>query len=174
MTKDMDLLRQHSLWLARFTLFLLAGTAFALLLPTLVLLAVHAASEGTWPRLLGWSIETALPSIFYLYALWAIRITFRDYAAQGLFGPTLAIGCTRAGAALALGAVASAIVAPNLLRLLEPGGSWANPGFVRFDSAYLAVGVVGIAITLLGRLLRRAVEVQREAAQLRRELQDFF
>jgi hypothetical protein len=85
----------------------------------------------------------------------------------------------RAGLALAIGATLSAVGVPNLVRVLGSfglitlrPGEWA--GFLHFDVAYLAVGVVGIALVLLGRLLSLAGEVQREAAALRDELGGFF
>jgi hypothetical protein len=43
-----------------------------------------------------------------------------------------------------------------------------------FDVAYLAVGVVGLALVLLGQLLRWAGELQGEAAALRDEVGSFF
>jgi hypothetical protein len=43
-----------------------------------------------------------------------------------------------------------------------------------FDTAYLAVGVVGLALLLMGRLLQRASEIQNEAAAMRSELDEFF
>ena len=43
-----------------------------------------------------------------------------------------------------------------------------------FDVAYLAVGVVGLALVLLGRLLHWAGELQSEAAALKDELGGFF
>jgi hypothetical protein len=66
---------------------------------------------------------------------------------------------------------------PNLLwilsfaGLIDPG-QWA--GILHFDVAHLAVGVVGLALILLGKLLRRAAELQAEADALKDELGGFF
>ena len=119
------------------------------------------------------------PSILYLYSLWSIRQGFKDFAIGGVLGPAIAAGCFRAGIALALGASLSAVGVPNLARILIDRGL-IDPsiglfhGVLVFDTAYLAVGVVGLALMLLGRLLRRASEIQAEAAALRNELDEFF
>jgi hypothetical protein len=167
-------LRRQSLWLSRLTLLLLGSTAL-IIAYGLALAANASAQAGALPRLLvQWS-----PTFFYLFALWAIHGAFRGFARGGQFGAAVARGCVRAGLALAAGAALSAVGVPNLVRVLgslgllvRRPGEWA--GFLHFDVAYLAVGVVGLALVLLGRLLGLAGEVQREAAALRDELGGFF
>jgi hypothetical protein len=66
---------------------------------------------------------------------------------------------------------------PNLLWLLHERGllekrGWV--GFMVFDIAYLAVGVVGLALILLARLLQWAGDLQAEADTMRDELGSFF
>ncbi len=171
----MDLLRKHSLWLSRLTLTLLVATAFVIALPPIALSSGgKIAAPIFWATMLQWS-----PSILYLYSLWSIRQGFRDFAIGGVLGPAIATGCFRAGIALALGASLSAVGVPNLARILIDRGLidpsiGPFPGVLVFDTAYLAVGVVGLALMLLGRLLRRASEIQAEAAALRNELDEFF
>ena len=68
---------------------------------------------------------------------------------------------------------------PNAMRLLSQydllhGMGQRFGSILIFDPAYLAVGVIGIALFLLGRLLERAAEVQQEAQELRAELGEFF
>lgn len=166
MITDIDQLSRHSLWLSRLTLGLLVATA-ALILATFLIGPFRAAEDGLLlANLLHW-----LPTLFYLYALWAIHRAFRHFAQGGVFGPAIAAGCTHAGIALAAGGALSAVGIPNLRRLLSdsPGGS-----FLHFDTAYLAVGVVGLALVLLGRLLSHAAELQAEAAALKTELGEFL
>jgi hypothetical protein len=96
-----------------------------------------------------------------------------------VFGPAIATGCTRAGIALAIGATFSAVGVPNIMRILYARGLIEKPptpfkSVLIFDTAYLAVGVVGLALVLLGRLLQRAAEIQSEAAAMRNELDEFF
>jgi hypothetical protein len=125
------------------------------------------------------ALVMALPSIPYLYAIWAISRAFAGFAKGGVFGESMASGCFRAGLALAIGATLSAVGVPNLLRTLAEAGliEPSSPRFsavLIFDTAYLAVGVVGLALLLLGRLLSRAAELQSETAALRSELSEFF
>jgi hypothetical protein len=175
MAVDLAGLRRQSLWLSRLTAVLFGATA-ALIGFTLAVSALGpAATPDLLPRLLvRWS-----PTFFYLYALWAIRGTFRSFGRGGELGAAVARGCIRAGFALAAGATLSAVGVPNLIRILDTlglvarrPGEWA--GFLHFDVAYLAVGVVGLAMVLLGRLLGWAGELQREAAALRDELGEFL
>jgi hypothetical protein len=172
---DVELLRRHSLWLARLTLVLLLATALLIALPPIALGAGRDVSPPViWGIMLRWS-----PSLFYLYSLWAIRQGFREFAIGGVLGPAIATGCSRAGIALAIGAALSSVGVPNLSRTLAQTGlihptEGMFQGVLVFDTAYLAVGVVGLALMLLGRLLRRASEIQAEAASLRSELDEFF
>jgi hypothetical protein len=152
---DIAQLRRHSLWLSRLTLFLLAATALVTVAPMLIGFAL-APARGL-PPALAFAAVLWLPVPFYLYALWAIRGVFRSLAAGGTFGPAIAAGCTRAGFALAIGGTLSAVGVPNVMRVLHGQG-----GILVFDVAYLAVGVVGLALILLGRLLGRAASLEEE------------
>lgn len=155
MASDVEQLRRHSLWLSRLTLGLLAATFVVTMLP--VAIGFGLAPLRGLPPPLARAALTWLPVPCYLYALWAIRGGFRDFAAGGTFGPAIAQGCTRAGWALALGAALSAVGVPNAMRLVYGQG-----GLLQFDVAYLAVGVVGLALILLGRLLARAARLEEE------------
>ncbi|HEY0130667.1 MAG TPA: DUF2975 domain-containing protein [Allosphingosinicella sp.] len=176
--EKMERLRRHSLWLSRLTLFLFCATALVMLLPTLRGLAIAGPGEAVGRNILFMSVIW-FPGLFYLYALWAIGRSFGAFARGGVFGSAMATGCRRAGVALALGATSSAVGVPNAIRLLMQQGFFLDQGkrfgaVLIFDTAYLAVGVVGIALYLLGHLLERAAEVQQEAQDLRAELGEFF
>lgn len=177
---DIERLRLQSRWLGRLTLFLLTATALLIAWAFLVDLVALARRPGDqWPALMGRSLLRWSPSFFYLYSLWAIRSAFSSFAQGGVFGPAVARGCTRAGIALAAGGTMSAVGVPNIVRLLPapqlPAGQLQHIGAVlHFDTAYLAVGVVGLALILLGRLLGRAAELQSETARLQGELDSFF
>ena len=176
--EKIERLRRHSLWLSRLTLFLFCATAFVMLLPTIIDLAAVGPGPAVGRNVLFMSVIW-FPGLFYLYALWAMGRAFGAFASGGLFGSAMATGCRRAGVALALGAASSAVGVPNAMRLLMQQGFFPEQGrrfasVLIFDTAYLAVGVVGIALYLLGQLLERAAEVQQEAQDLRAELGEFF
>ena len=176
--EKIERLRRHSLWLSRLTLFLFAATALLVLIPLTVGLGTLIPVRSAGPHILFRAVLW-LPTLFYLYALWAIARAFGAFARGGLFGSAMAKGCRRAGVALAFGAAASAVIVPNAIRLLAQHGlvpeslrRWGS--VLIFDTAYLAVGVVGIALFLLGSLIERAAEIQQEAQALRAELGEFF
>jgi hypothetical protein len=177
--EKIERLRRHSLWLSRLTLFLFGATALIIVLPSVRGLFLVPPGEAVGPRLV-FMLVIWFPAIFYLYALWAIGRSFGAFARGGLFGSAMAKGCRRAGVALAIGATMSAVGVPNAMRLLvQHGLVWTPRGgtygsVLIFDTAYLAVGVVGIALFLLGGLIERAAEVQQEAQDLRAELGEFF
>lgn len=176
---NVELLRKQSLWLSRLTLFLFSATALIIVMPTIYGLFYLEENGFELPPVLLRAAVMWSPTVFYLYALWAVRSAFRDFAKGGIFGPAIARGCTSAGVALAIGATLSAVGVPNLMRILHAQNLIDRPpaeltAMLIFDTAYLAVGVVGVALVLLGRLLRRAVEIQSEAAAMRSELDEFF
>lgn len=176
--EKIERLRRHSLWLSRLTLFLFCATALVILVPITAGFGTVIAREEVARHILFRAVMW-VPTLFYLYALWAIGRSFGAFARGGLFGSAMARGCRRAGVALAAGASASALGVPNAIRLLAQQGLVPEPlrrfgSILIFDTAYLAVGVVGIALFLLGQLLERAAEVQIEAQALRAELGEFF
>ena len=165
-----DSLRRYSSWLARLAYGLVALTALVILVPSAIGL-VRAADGGLplGPILIRAAVIWA-PALFYLYAVAALAGAFGQIGKGRLFGQSVARGCMRAGLALAIGSVVSALGVPNALRILrEQGVLGAGPeglaGIVRLDLAYLAVGVVGIALILLGNLFRRAASMEEELGE---------
>ena len=176
--RKIERLRRHSLWLSRLTLFLFCATALLILIPITNGFGTMVTDDAVGSHILFRAVFW-IPAALYLYALWAIGRSFGAFARGGLFGPAIARGCRRSGIALAAGATASAVGVPNAIRLLAQHGLVPEPlrrfgSILVFDTAYLAVGVVGIALFLLGQLLERAAEVQQEAQDLRAELGEFF
>jgi hypothetical protein len=168
-------LRQRSLWLARLTMTLFVATALLIVGPFLLGLS-H--TEWSTSQYLAYASANWLPAVFYLYALWAIGRAFGAFGKGGTIGAAMARGCRRAGIALALGGTASAVGVPNILGALLRSGIIEASRFgggtvLVFDVAYLAVGVVGLALFLLGGLLDRAGRVAEEAQALRSELGEF-
>lgn len=162
-------LQQHSRWLTRIADFMLFGTLAALVLPGLYVLTKVPAAEvfggEFFVRLL-----TPVPN---LYAVIAIRQAFAAYARGGVLGPVMVRACRHAGGALAVGAGVSAFGLPLLLGWLATTGHPMSGTVMVFDVAYVAVGVVGLALVLLGGLIRRAIGVEERMHALERELTEF-
>lgn len=100
--------------------------------------------------------------------MWAIRRALGDVASGRYFHPALARSLRDVGIGLALGGATSAVIRPNLMRLMSDAG-WGHQVFAsygHFDVAYAAVGAVGLALILLSRVLHRAAEMQAELDEI--------
>ncbi|MFP7721883.1 hypothetical protein [Lysobacter sp. A3-1-A15] len=162
-------LQRHSHWLARIADGMLVGTVAVLVLPAMLAMtrAPAAAAVG-----LG-ALPYGLAAVPYLFAVLAIRQAFAAYARGGVLGRVMARACRRAGAALAIGAGFSAFGTPLMLRWLASPPHPMSRTLMVFDPAYVAVGVVGLALWLLGGLLDRAVAEQERMKALEIELTEF-
>ncbi len=166
MTNDLPYLQGRSRWLRRAVSGLVAG----LLLAAAISLAAGLQSNpdvrdhgDVAGRAASWLVFWA-PGVFYLYALWAIRRALGAVAAGRHFHPALARALRDVGIGLGAGGAMSAIVQPNLMRIMSDAG-WGPQVFAsygHFDVAYAAVGAVGLALVLLSRVLGRAAEIQAE------------
>lgn len=122
---------------------------------------------GPPARAASWLVFWA-PAAFYLWALWAIRRALDNVAAGRYFHPTLARSLRDVGIGLGAGGATSAVIQPNLMRLMSDAG-WGRQIFAsygHFDVAYVAVGAVGLALVLLSRVLHRAAEIQAELDEI--------
>jgi hypothetical protein len=173
-SEDVQRVRRQSRWLARVTIVLLVLTALVIIIPPVRSAAVFAADD----RLLWRLIAFNMPAVFYLYALWAIRRGFLAFSDGGRLGAALAAGCRISGASLVVGALASSVAVPNALALIDriypppEGRPWSS--VLMADVAYLAIGVIGLALILLSRLLDQAARTQADAERLAAELDEFF
>jgi hypothetical protein len=120
------------------------------------------------------------PAPFYLWALWAIRRTFRDIAAGAAFSPAVARGLRHLGLANVLGGALSLVMVP-ILKLARRGDHVAameRLASIDFDDAlmwtYLMLVFLGISLLLLSRLITRAVAFRARNEALERELKEFF
>ena len=163
--KNADLLQRESRRMRGFTTFVLLGmaalTLFSLLLPVVRQDAIR--EDLTLVDVLGRNLVLAGPTIWYLFGLWSLRRLFDDLAEGRLFQPAVARGVSGLGWALAWGAGTQVVVVPNLLRWIssEPGGS-----VLHYDVSAIVLGVVGLTLTVLARLLQRAAALHDELEQI--------
>lgn len=171
-------LRRQSLLLGGLTgsVALLVGGMIALVY--FVLPALHAGRPGYPPvgdllpgsliALTYWS-----PVLFYLAALLAMARMFAQVAAARPVWRATAHGLGLTGWALMLGSVMTVLIQPRLMQLdwvrevmAEQGRHAPVSGVLHFDVPAIVVGVVGLAMLLLGDLLRRAEAVQSELDEI--------
>ncbi|MDO8296159.1 MAG: hypothetical protein Q7T19_06940 [Caulobacter sp.] len=167
-------LRRQSLLLGGLTgsIALLVGGMIALVY--FILPALHAGRPGYPPvsdllpgsmiALTFWS-----PVLFYLAALLAMARMFAQVAAARPVWRATARGLGLTGWALMLGSVMTVLVQPRLMQLdwvrevmVQQGRHAAVGGIAHFDVPAIVIGVVGLAMLLLGGLLRRAEAVEAE------------
>lgn len=169
-TVELDRLQVRSRWLGRAVTGLVG-----LLLLAVALSFVGALRSGTPmhegmdlpSRAVTWLVFWA-PAAFYLWALWAIRRALNDVAAGRYFHPAMARSLRDVGIGLGVGGAMSAVIQPNLMRLMSDAG-WGRQIFAsygHFDVAYAAVGAVGLALILLSRVLHHAAEIQAELDEI--------
>jgi hypothetical protein len=112
----------------------------------------------------GESLVRSLPALLYVFALWRVRAVFSAMAGQGLaVPPQLAGSLQTIGWLLAWGAAMDVFGWTLLLRWIdgEPGGAVAY-----YNPAAFTIGVVGLALVVLARVLDRATEMQSELDQI--------
>jgi hypothetical protein len=103
-------------------------------------------------------LALAVPSLFYLGALWQLRMVAARTSAGEPFAAAVATGLRRAGVMLVTGAALTLFAVPVLHRMFE----LAVPRLIEADVSTLIVGAIGIAMFLIARLIDRARAVQGE------------
>lgn len=173
-----DALKRRSLWLGGLTgtITLLVGAVIAL--PYFILPALDAGRPGYPPAseaLPGAMVALAYwsPALFYLAAMAVMARMFGQVAAGRSIWRETARGLGLTGAALMLGAVTTVLVQPRLMQLdvvreimVRQDRHAVVGGWASFDVPAITIGVVGLALLLLGGLLRRAEAVQTELDEI--------
>jgi hypothetical protein len=111
-----------------------------------------------------WLTQTvwALPTVFYLFAVWSIGAAMGQLSRGRLIQPTLASALRRVGLALGFGGLLSVFGVTNVARLIAGGqGGWAY-----FDVAGMTLGMIGGALFLLGGVMEQAGRVQSELDEM--------
>jgi len=146
----------------------LAGLAVALavliVLERFGALAFHAGAYRDGATGSDWllALAKALPEALVVVALWWIRGALAAFASGEYFTPALAQALRRTGIALAIAAAFVVAVLPSIARALgQP------PGYlIALDVNSFALGAVGIALTLISHVLRRAAALQAELDEI--------
>lgn len=154
-------------------LALIIITAFALTMASA--LTAPAADRPELPILYAvyW-----FPTLFYLWALVAVRRTFGDIGRGALFGPTVARGLRHVGWSLLIGGTVNSIIIHIVQSAFVPAGfstgeTHAFRG-LKFDPAYIMLILIGLALLLLAKLIAAAAEQRARADRLESELGEFL
>lgn len=167
-------LKRQSLLLGGLTgiVVLLVGAVVAL--PYFIFPAMHAGRPGYPPvsdLLPGAAVALAYwsPTLFYLAALLFMARMFGQVAAGRPIWRATAGGLGLTGWALMLGGVMTVLIQPRLMQLdwvreimVQQGRHAAVGGILHFDVPAIVIGIVGLAMLLLGGLLRRAESIEAE------------
>ncbi len=156
-------IRERSARLRRFLTILSVALAGLFVLErfglALTRLAGHEA--GAWGQLAVQAVA-ACPEVFYLVALWWVRQALAAFARGEFFAPTITRMLDRVGVALAAGALVGTFVVPAAQRALGAG-----PGYwIAFDVAGVVLGALGLSLTVIAHVLRRASAVQAELDEM--------
>lgn len=175
---SVDVLKRRSLWLGGLTgtIALLVGAMIAL--PYFVLPVLDAGRPGYPPQaeiLPGSLVSLAYwsPALFYLAALALLARMFgRVAAGRSIWRETIR-GLGSTGIALMLGAAMTVLVQPWLMQLhavreimVRQDRHGVIGGWINLDVPAITIGVVGLALLLLGGLLHRAEMIQTELDEI--------
>lgn len=121
----------------------------------------HGGDAATW-HVIALRLIEACPQAIYLIALEWTRRALAGFARGDLFTPTVARMLDRVGATLVLGAFVELFLVPAAQRLLE-----SNPGYwIAFDVSALVLAAIGLSLSVVARVLRRAAELQTELDEI--------
>lgn len=121
---------------------------------------VQHGMEAVTLREIAKSLIEMAPDVAYLISLHSIRAALASFASGEFFAPTVTRLLTRVGAMLAIGALAATFVVP----LVEHALGW-HPGYwIALDFSGLVLGAIGLALTLIARVLQRASAIESELA----------
>ena len=121
----------------------------------------HAGDETIW-RAMAAQLIAASPEVFYLLALGGVRRALGEFAQGRLYAPTLTSMLDRVGMLLGWGALIGVFAVPALQRLIGAG-----PGYwIAFDVSALVLGALGLSLTVIARVFRRAAALEAELAEI--------
>ena len=122
---------------------------------------LRESPDAYQPRYLA-GVIWAVPPACYLFGVWSIGQAMGRLAKGQLFQPIVADALRRVGLSLGIGGVFSVFIMSNLLRMIgHIGGSYLN-----FAVASMTLGLIGGALSLLGRVMEQAGKVQAELDEM--------
>jgi hypothetical protein len=146
------------------TLFVMVGLAI-LIVSGVVGLPLWPAGAG--PRIEGGQralliIVMGLPSVGYLWALWAAQRALGKLAIGSTFHPTVSRAMRHIGGGVLVGALLQVFAVSNLLRVVLGG----RGSYLYFDLSAIVLGVVGAALVMLARLVDQGRALQAELDEI--------
>jgi hypothetical protein len=145
------------------TVFALIAVIVAIMLqyvlPSILGLATGKDDLRAFTEGFGVALIAALPALIFASALSSTERLFGRLAKGELFTGAVGKGVSGIGQALLTGAVAMALITPNLLAWV--GGDHGGME-LKLEPETLVIGVVGAAMLLMGRMFRRAGAIQDE------------
>jgi hypothetical protein len=158
-------LRRRSARLGRVLTALLVVMALLLVGERYSALVIRAMSQGTdaaWMRDFGLALIATVPDVCYLLALAGIRRALGAIARGERYGAAVTAALSRVGLLLAAGAFFALAIAPGLAKLVGAG-----PGYlIAYDPGAVALVALGLALTVLARILDDARALERELDEI--------
>lgn len=161
---DIDRFRQRCAQFRWLAVFMVVSVAALLALTHFVAPGVMLARGDFTGTPGGWmsGIVWALPTAFYLFAVWSIGAAMGQLSKGRLIQPILVHALRRVGLSLGLGGLFSVFGVTNIIRMIEGG----RGGFAYFDVAGMTLGMIGGALFLLGGVMEQAGKVQAELDEM--------
>lgn len=148
-------------WLAVFMVVSVGAILALMFLVAPGILMARGDYAGT-PSLWRTEVIRALPTLFYLFAVWWIGSAMGQLAKGRLIQPTLVSALRRVGVSLGTGGLLSVFGVTNLIRIIEGGrGGWAW-----FDVPGMTLGMIGGALFLLAGVVEQAGHIQAELDEM--------
>jgi len=161
---DIDRFRRRCAQFHWLAVFMVISVSALLALIHLVAPGVMLARGDPMGTVTSWisGMVWALPTVFYLFAVWSIGAAMAQLSKGRVIQPILVHALRQVGLALGLGGLLSVFGITNIVRLIEGGrGGWAY-----FDIAGMTLGMIGGALFLLGAVMEQAGRVQAELDEM--------
>lgn len=145
--------------LIAYTLVIVGLVVRSIVLPLLA--ALREAAPGSWEfwNAFGPHLIDALPAFALLGAIDASKTLFGRLAKGEMFSDLVGRGVKGIGSSMIFAALAISVIVPWLQAWVD--GKYGFGG-IHLDPMVLVLGVVGAAMLMLGRLLKRAGAMQSE------------